>query len=212
MRKYISALLVAALPVVLFSSCSDDEPETPEVKDPHAYVDLGLSVLWADCNVGAETATDFGGFYAWGETETKEDYSYGSYIHADEEGNFLELGDICGTEYDVAHVDWGFDWRMPSCEEIQELVNECKWVWTAIDEVAGYQVTGPSGESIFLPAAGYMRKTTHDYEGENGSYWSGTPKEKSTTDAYYLVFGSKVRFDYSWRYYGQTVRPVKPKA
>lgn len=212
MNKYLSYLLFAAFSAVGISSCHSDEPPTPEEKDPHTYVDLGLSVLWADCNIGAEKASDFGNYYAWGETETKEEYTYANYKFADEDGNHSGPGDISGTENDVAHVLWGFGWRMPSCEEIQELINKCEWIWTAKDNMGGYNVTGPNGNSIFLPAAGYKTKTALNYEGENGSYWTVTPKEGSDTDAYYLVFGSKYRFDYSWRYYGQTVRAVKPKS
>lgn len=215
MNKYISALLVAALPVVLFSSCSsDDEPEAPEEKDPHTYVDLGLSVLWADCNIGAEKNTDFGDFYAWGETETKEEYTFGSYKFADQsENKCLDIGEICGTEYDVAHVLWGFDWRMPSSEEVQELVNECTWELISIGKVVGYHVIGPNGKSIFLPCAGYKYRTDHLYSGECGIYWCGTPQEyKDNSKAYCLYMDFKASSNSQYRYVGQSVRAVKPRA
>lgn len=210
MKKYFLYMLMAAVPA-MFSSCDDDNDGPKEDPDPYAYVDLGLSVMWAQYNVGAEAPEQFGGYYAWGETEEKEVYSSATYTLKNADGEFTDLGDICGTEYDVAHVKWGYQWRMPSCQEIQELVNECKWEWTAIDGKGGYTVTGPNGNSIFLPATGYkMNGSTANYEGENGSYWSGTPKENSSTDAYYLVFGSRYRFDYSWRFAGQPVRAVRP--
>lgn len=210
-------MLIASLPCALFTSCDDDDnndvkdpEEGGEVVDKYAAVDLGLSVLWAEYNVDAEKAEDYGGFYAWGETETKSSYTDENYSLYDADGNFIDPGDISGTKYDVAHVKWGGDWRMPTNAECQELVNKCQWVRGDLNGINGYTVTGPNGNSIFLPSAGYiMNGSEPNYEGSNGSYWSSSPNVQSEGNAYYIVMGSRYRVDYSWCIAGQSVRPVK---
>ena len=219
MRKFFSMILAVALPCAIFTSCNDDDDDEPkgttpdvpeETVDPYASVDLGLSVLWAEYNVDATKAEDYGGYYAWGETEQKETYTEGNYTFCDADGNYSLPGDISGTDYDVAHVKWGGDWRMPTSAECQELVNNCTWVRNSLNGINGYTVTGPNGNSIFLPAAGYkVNSSTPSYEGDNGSYWTSNPNVQSDGDAYYIVMGSRYRVDYSWAFAGQSVRPVK---
>ncbi len=127
-------------------------------------VDLGLSVKWATCNVGAEKPEDYGYYYAWGETEPKFTYSQSSYIYyygdntrfkkynATDGKKQLELDD------DVAHIKWGEAWRLPSRQELEELIKNCTWKWVTQDGVEGFIVTsrkkGYTDNSIFLPAAG----------------------------------------------------------
>lgn len=121
-----------------------------------------------------------------------------------------QIEDISGnSQYDAARANWGGTWRMPTKEEFDELLNKCIWTWTTQGEEEGYEVTGPNGNSIFLPAAGYRRGTSLYYAGSNGYCWSSTPDESSTRIAYYLYFRSDNRGT-SWydRYYGQSVRPV----
>ena len=125
-------------------SCCD------EPKDGHEYVDLGLSVKWATCNVGASKPEEYGDYFAWGETSTKEEYT---------EENSLTYGkkmsDIAGNaQYDAARANWGGSWRMPTEYEWQELIDKCKWEWGKVTGVKVNKVTGPNGNSIFLPAAG----------------------------------------------------------
>jgi hypothetical protein len=136
-------------------------------------------VKWASCNVGAESPEAFGGYYAWGETEEKSDYDWETYkwwsdANGDgqsEENEMIDIGNIIsGTKYDVAHVKWGGGWRMPTKNEIQELVDRCSWKMTIYSEVNGYLVTGPNGNSIFLPAAGDNKS----YNGHSGYYWAST--------------------------------------
>ncbi len=175
----------------------------------HEAVDLGLSVKWATCNVGATTPADFGGYYAWGETEEKEAYTRENYI--DPNPNHVDMN-LCGTDKDVAHVKWGGSWRMPTYSELNELVDHCDWRWTNIDGVNGYQVTGPNGNSIFMPASG--RKCDDpgygglSYCNDNGYYRIGDHIGKYT---YFINFSSgdvDIDRDYDYRTLGFSVRAV----
>ena len=182
-------------------------------------VDLGLSVKWATCNVGASSPEGYGGYYAWGETEEKSDYTYETYKYwsdrdgdgYNDENEYQNIGsNISGTQYDVAHVKWGGNWRMPTKEEIIELGNKCSWKWTSLNGVNGQLVTGPNGNSIFLPAAGYCLGTYLHYSGSYGHYWSATSYEYFSYRAYYLDFHDGYHgWDYyHGRYQGRAVRPV----
>ncbi|MBE6291988.1 MAG: DUF1566 domain-containing protein [Bacteroidales bacterium] len=173
-------------------------------------IDLGLSVKWASWNVGATAPEEYGDYFAWGETEVKDDYSEDTYLYY-QNGVYVDLGaDISGTEYDVAHVKWGDKWRMPTLDEILELCYNCSWNWTTQNGVNGYKVTGPNGNSIFLPAAGYRIGTEVYYRGSDGSYWSGALVENDSGDAYSLYFdsGHWGWLNYGYRNLGFTVRPV----
>ena len=120
-------------------------------------VDLGLSVYWASCNLGAENPEEYGDYYAWGETKPKSRYTEENYSYYDANtAQYINIGDdISGTQYDAATVNLGSDWRMPTKSEMQELVDKCTWEWTQVNGVNGNIVTGPNGNSIFLPAAGF---------------------------------------------------------
>ncbi len=172
----------------------------------HEYVDLGLSVKWATCNVGASSASDWGNYYAWGETTTKTEYNYGECATWQK-----NLGDISGdSRYDAARRNWGGSWRMPTKAECQELVDNCTWTWTTQGGHNGYRVTSKkNGNSVFLPAAGYRNGSSLYGQGESGYYWSSTPYEGYTESAYYLLFFSSYHsVDWRYRDYGRTVRPV----
>ncbi|MDE7377334.1 MAG: hypothetical protein K2N13_00020 [Paraprevotella sp.] len=172
------------------------------------YVDLGLSVLWAACNVGAGHPGESGAYYAWGETEPKDDYSEDRYLYYVYE-QYQSIGaDICGTKYDAASAVWGEGWRMPTLAEAEELGNQCSWTWTTQDGVNGYRVTGPSGASIFLPAAGYYSETEQLGAGQAGYYWTGTQSAALRSAAHNLNFtGYTGRWTAS-RAYGFPVRAV----
>lgn len=179
----------------------------------HEYVDLGLpsGLKWATCNVGASKPEDYGGYYAWGETKEKSDYSWNTYKYYDSSTGYVDIGsNISGTQYDVAHVKWGGSWRMPTLNEIKELVNNCNWKWTTYNGVNGQLVTGPNGNSIFLPAAGYRLGTDFFGRGSDGNCWSATFFEGDSIYAYRLYFDSGYGYWYDWdyRYRGHTVRPV----
>ena len=169
----------------------------------HEYVDLGLSVKWATCNIGANKPEEYGDYFAWGETTTKS-----SYTKENSRTDFECMGDISGNEnYDAARANWDGTWRLPTKREMEELRDECTWQWTSQSGVNGYKVTGPNGNNIFLPAAGYCLGTSRFYVGKYGFYWSSTPSD--ICSAYYLYFGSRNRY-VRWfhRIGGRTVRPV----
>ncbi len=168
-------------------------------------IDLGLSVEWASWNVGATAPEEYGGYYAWGEVEEKDDYSESTYLYY-QNGEYVHIGaDISGTEYDVAHVKWGDGWRMPTKSELQELCENCSWNWTTQNGVNGYKVIGSNGNSIFLPAAG-DRYGTEASSVSDGFYWSSSLVE-GTYYAYLFYFYSRST-DWSYRYGGLPVRPV----
>ena len=195
----------------------------------YEYVDLGLSVNWATFNVGATKPEEFGDYYAWGETEPKTDYSWETYKWCN--GSETTLTKYCNnseygyngyTDYkyvldledDVAHVKWGGNWRMPTREEIEELTSNCSWRRESVGDVDGFRVTGPSGNSIFIPAAGYYSGTewieAEYYEnGHDGDFWSSTPGDDYKSYFIWCLTGrqSKGVTQYD-RYRGWSVRPV----
>ena len=191
--------------------------------DDYEYVDLGLPSgrKWAAYNVGATKPEEYGGYYAWGETEEKSNYSWSTYKWCN--GSYNTMTKYCtdssyGTvdnktvldpEDDVAHVKWGGSWRMPTKAEQDELRNKCSWQWTTLNGVNGYRVTGPNGNSIFLPAAGYRLDTSLYLGGSFGNYWSSTPLESLSYSACCLYFlGTNFDWNSYNRYYGLSVRPV----
>lgn len=172
----------------------------------HEYIDLGLpsGVKWATCNVGADSPEEYGDYYAWGEIYTKEEYDEDNCDLFD-----VEMEDIGGDpEYDVATSEWGEGWRMPTEEEFVELVEECEWKWMKKKRAWGMQVTGPNGDSIFLPASGLRDESSLKYAGEHGYYWSSTPTEDENTLAFSLGFDSGDHFWGPVRCIGRSVRPV----
>lgn len=171
-------------------------------------VDLGLSVYWASCNLGASKPEEYGDYYAWGETAPKASYTKNNYSYYNSStAEYIDIGcEISGTEYDAAHVNLGGEWRMPTRVEMQELINKCTWKWTQINGINGYQVTGPSGKIIFMPAAGY---NGHN-QNETLHYWTSS-LTNSNTWAYeldansshiYCTIGGKLFYS------GLSIRPV----
>ena len=182
------------------------------VLNGHDAVDLGLTsgTMWATCNVGATAPEEFGGFYAWGETVEKESYSWGTYTHCDGSYNTCHnIGeDISGTEYDVAHVKWGGSWKMPNETQVKELLNECSSEWTKVNNVNGYRFTGPNGNSIFIPAAGYYDNAKLYRSGKAGGFWSSSndsPKYFSVSMVFEKDYLENTAFE---RYYGLSIRPI----
>ena len=176
-------------------------------------IDLGLpsGTKWASWNIGATKPEEYGGYYAWGETEEKDYYDWSTYIHCDgtEETCHYIGDDIAGTEYDVAHVKWGGTWRMPSIDQIQELVDNGTRSWTTLYGVNGILVTGPNGGSIFLPAAGHRWVDDLYSEGGYSSYWSSSLTLGSEGFAYGLSFGFDDWYcSYSGSGFGFSVRAV----
>ena len=189
--------------------------------------DLGLSVSWASCNVGAAKATDNGNYYAWGEVLTKEEYSWDTYRHANGKdkltkycsnatlGNegFTDSKIVLEPADDAAYTNWGSAWRMPTKAEWDELKSQCTWTVVTQDGVTGYKVESEdTGESVFLPAAGCFFGTQPLYVNENNYYWSSelyTDKPSSawllytelSEDGLYVISNDA-------RVQGASVRPV----
>ena len=191
-------------------------PEKPQDCPVAEAIDLGLpsGTKWASWNVGASKPEEYGGYYAWGETEEKDYYDWSTYIYCDGSSSTCHhIGDdIAGTEYDVAHVKWGGSWRMPTREQQDELRKNCTREWTQQNSVNGIRVTGPNGNSIFLPAAGNRWPGGLYREGSDGYYWS------SSLYPYYGGYRAcSLSFDsgyWGWsnygRDYGLSVRAVCP--
>ena len=222
----------------------DDEDE----KDPHTYVDLGLSVYWATCNIGATSPEEYGDYYAWGELGTyyqidseyksislKSDktdgYSWYSYSYCNLSGTALTkycnkglYGNYNYADYnltlelkdDVANELWGGNWRIPTKQEVEELVKNCNWRWATINGVNGYIVTskkaGFTDKSIFLPAAGYVKSKKFKQQTKCGYYWTGTVDVVKPNRAWLLLIDELSTIsDYMARCLGLTVRAVYPK-
>ena len=175
-------------------------------------IDLGLpsGTKWASCNIGATRPEEYGGYYAWGETEEKSRYDWETYKYGSSRDNCQGIGkDIAGTQYDVAHVRWGGPWVMPSFDQIKELLANCSSEWTSLNGVDGRKFTGPNGNSIFLPAAGDRRSGGLYIVGSGGYYWSSTQNPSYSYSAYGIYFISGSVYPYSGhRLGGRSVRPV----
>ncbi|MCQ2605322.1 MAG: hypothetical protein MJ204_02120 [Bacteroidales bacterium] len=185
------------------------------------YVDLGLSVKWATCNIGASKPEGYGDYYAWGETSTKSTYNWSTYKYCN--GSYDTQTKYCtSSSYgkvdnkttleksdDVAYTTLGGSWRMPTDAEWTELRNQCEWTWKSKNGVDGYEVKASNGNSIFLPAAGFRDASSLYGAGSYGFYWSSSLSGNYPYDAWYVGFNSDYvsRYDNS-RGYGQSVRPV----
>lgn len=176
-------------------------------------VDLGLpsGTLWSNCNIGANNPEEHGEYLAWGEFNEKKAYAESTYLLFFD-GEYENLGaDISGSKYDVARQRWGGNWRMPSKEQFEELINNCTYNRIAINGVYGMKFTSKAnGKSIFLPYAGYGNGSTF-YNKTLGYYGSSTVDFSNMSSAYILYFGSDFayyRYSIS-RYLGQSVRPVR---
>ena len=191
----------------------------------HPYVDLGLpsGLLWATCNVGADAPEDYGNLYAWGEIMPKSDYSWDNYLH----GGYYQLTKYCSDascgyegftdnltillpEDDAARANWGGNWRMPTKEEWQELLDNTTVTWTQQNGVNGRLFTATNGNSLFLPAAGYQLGSSFHDGGIIGDYWSSSLDTGDPLDAWYFYFNSgHAHMSESVRYAGQSVRAVR---
>jgi len=194
--------------------------------DEHDWVDLGLpsGTLWATCNVGASAPEEYGDYFAWGETEPKEFYDWTNYKwNSGAASSTIRLTKYCtistyGTvdnrteldsEDDAAYVNWGTSWQMPTFAQLQELIDKCTSKWTTMNDVNGYQLTGPNGNSLFLPAAGNGGPS--DDAGKGCYYWSRTLKSEYPQCAYYVFrtnSGNWWKTD-TYRKGGYSVRAVR---
>ena len=205
----------------------------PALEDTHEYVDLGLpsGTLWATCNIGASAPEEYGDYFAWGETEPKETYTRENYKWC--QGSFDTMTKYCtdsgygsngftdgktelDPEDDAAYVNWGPSWRMPTHEQQRELVEQCTWIGHTLVGVKGQLVTGPNGNTIFLPAS---RSSVQESPWDTGTwgtwafYWSRTLRTNQSdnaSDLLYPAYPANATWDhYNDRYIGEAVRPVR---
>ena len=184
----------------------------------YGWVDLGLSVKWATKNVGADSPSDYGYHFAWGESRKKDNYDWKTCFDClDNNGDRWGTYKIGGktsisptSGHDTARENWGGTWRMPTIAEFEELCKKCDWTWTSQGGHYGYLVTSKTnGNSIFLPAAGLCNWTISHSEGEYGHYWSSTLSSSYSHSARRLVFYSSGHdTDDISRTFGFSVRPV----
>jgi len=201
----------------------------PAAEEIEGAVDLGLSVKWASCNLGASKPDSYGSYFQWGDIVkriydedgcSKDNYKWykdGDYtkyctnsIYWGGEGE-MDNKFTLDPEDDAATVILGDNWRIPTREEWKELREKCTWNWTSSNGINGYMVTGPSGESIFLPAAGWIYGFSLYQRGSYGQYWGADIYEKQRTDqAFVNCFNENSTSDWNSceRYYGSTIRPV----
>lgn len=225
--SFVQAMLLFLLPMslMLVSCKKEDEDKQHDNAPSHVEaVDLGLSVKWANCNIGASTPEAAGAYYAWGETEEKEAYTPFTYKYylgdLNEDGNYYNSeeyknigNDISGTAYDVVRAKWGGSWRMPTQEELEELCLKCSWEATEINGVKGNIVTGPNGNSIFLPCTDIPTGIGTANEADIiGAYWSAT-LSNFPSSAYSILFTyndivSGNRSISTYRSHGLPIRPV----
>ncbi len=176
----------------------------------HLAVDMGLSVRWADCNIGAGAPDEAGNYYAWGETNTKVSFPWNTYKHisngklikycTNSSSGRVDNKRILETQDDAAYINWGSAWRIPTKEQWEELAdnNKCIWEWTTDNGVYGYKVTSKiTGNSIFLPTTGYKPGGTRIEHPELGLYWTSTLFTGQYDNGYLAAY----RFDLGQTHY-----------
>lgn len=198
-KSVIRKISIICTILCVFLSC---ERDSEIVFSPTGVpVDLGLTVNWASCNIGANSAEEYGNYFAWGEVRPKNRYVWLAKYYPTYKVSLP-------PHADAATVNWGSTWHIPTDAEWTELCEQCTWRWTTQNGINGYRVTSKSnGNSIFLPAAGYRYDNSLYDAGSYGNYWSSSRK----TDAPDVYFESRgVWRRYHNRYYGLSVRPVCP--
>lgn len=221
MRK-IASILVPAL-LLSLTACINKKYELPQrtytpaatTSAPGTAVDLGLSVKWADRNVGAASDNETGGYYAWGVCSEQTAYNWSDYKWCVDGDHTRPIRYVNNTQRlessdDVAKALWGGSWRMPTADEIRELQSKCTWSWDDSSSMQGWKVKGPSGNEIFLPAAGARGNGALGTKGSYGYYWSSNGTDGQNDSADCIAFRVGVSLDATWfgRNVGRSVRPV----
>lgn len=199
---------------------ADDEETILAGKEVQGFgkinaVDLGLSVLWADCNVGGDSESPIGGLYGWADpTGEKTSQNIKDYLEF-AGGLYIKTPqNISGTQYDIATAKWGQGWRMPSKEDWKELIEKCKWTKEKAFHVYGYRVEGPNGNSIFLPNTG-LRFGESISNSDAGYYWTSEMALNDRECACYYYFDEEIHNDIvstrNYVYSGRAVRPIHNK-
>ena len=220
MKKVLLLTLAVIFLGTIFNkvNAADDKAKS---SDEIEAVDLGLSVKWANMNVGAKTPSGFGSYFAWGETKTKQFFSWNTYTWSKGDSpsltkySTLDRKTQLALSDDAARANMGGDWRMPTVDEYEELIDNCKWEWTNKDGVNGYKVTSKkNGNSIFLPITGFRFYGDVQFRAINGIYWTSSLYTANPYKAWCLEFNfSDVKVHYgdltSNRFSGRCIRAVK---
>ncbi len=209
-----------------------DNPDNPDngydySTDNKEYVDLGLpsGTLWATCNIGASSSGDYGHYFAWGETKPKGAYNWLSYIFGTDKSQLTKYCSVADygkdgyvdskytldLEDDAAYINWGSDWRMPTAEEVAELVESCSWTWCIVDGKIGCKGMGTNGNTIFFPAAGRYDGGSLWHTGEYGYYWVSSLFQNQPDCSESFFFHAEEIWAYScWgRFFGFPIRAIK---
>ena len=224
MKSYWYLFLV---PVFMGLTACHDDNEEPEQREsylscpndhhPHLInLDLPSGTIWSCCNVDTDhpekqSPSNYGGYYSWCETKTKETYELGNYKFYDGTSGYQDIEvEIAGTKYDVAHMEWKGDWQMPTFVQFKELIANCTFERTEENGVIGGKFTSKTnGGSIFLPAAGLRLRSDLVHAGSYGEYWSSTMFPQYNSGSYSLSFSNEAYASYYSKYYcGLSVRPV----
>ena len=233
MKQILPFIALSAIAVLSVFSCQKEPANTTPAPPTPSLVDLGLSVKWATCNLGASKPTEYGGYYQWAGTKDVSDtgiyldwsncpYHTGSdnqsgWTKYNTESSYgtVDNKTVLESMDDVASVVLGGKWRMPTYEEWSELCNtdNCSWTWTSIDGVNGYKVqskkSGYTDKWIFLPAADFRYNDHHEVAGYTGYYWSLSLSTDCPDYAYSVSFDSgDFGVEDYYRYLGLSVRPV----
>ena len=221
MKKFF----LLTLAVMFFGTVGDAKVNVSEDKakssDGVEAVDLGLSVKWANMNVGAKKESGFGTYFAWGETQPKEYYSWKTYAWSRGDSQFLTKYSTTDKRTqlaladDAARTNLGGEWRMPTVDEYEELIANCTWQWITKDGVNGYKVTSKkTGNSIFLPITGCRFYADIQLRGVSGIYWTSSLYTANPNKAWCLEFNvSDISVYYgnlsSNRFSGRCIRAVQ---
>ena len=226
MKHLIETADLSGLPITEYDRIILDSATNDIIVKGGGYVDLGLSVKWAKCNIGAEKETDAGLYFAWGETTgytvsqvgTDKQFSLSKYNYWNSNLTKYNQSDgktVLDPEDDAATQIMGEGWRMPTQSEFQELINNTNKEWTTINGVNGYKFTsikeGYQNNSIFIPAAGNCNDSSVYNVGDSGNVWSSSLETSTPGNAWYLGFnsGSCDMYNDGYRYLGLSVRGVR---
>lgn len=191
--------------------------------DQQKPIDLGLSVQWANCNFGSKSPEGSGPFFQWGDTQgwTKEDIESGDKVFGWSDYKWTQDNGQTFTKYDkqdsklspeddMATVNMGAEWRLPTREEIIELLT-LPYVWKERNGVMGYELTGKNGNKLFLPAVGMVMKNRVDFEDAACAYWSKDIRKDNVKTGHTIWFDDNfLQLSGGWRYIGYNIRPVTP--
>ena len=242
--KAIAAIMLIVAAIIVTGCNKSDEPnnggdnngqndntiDLSGTLNGHDWVNLGLpsGTLWATCNVGSEAPDGCGDYFAWGETEPKASYNWGTYKYCN--GNIHTLTKYCNNSNygldgfvdtltileaidDAATANWGAGWCTPSKEQWQELRNNTTSIWTSLNGKEGQLFSAANGMSIFLPALGYcLNDEVHEFS-SYGDYWSsslGNDSSYNGVGVWYIYFFSEDYYMYyGSRSWGLSIRPVR---